>query len=169
MQNGKISDCFEPFIQLCKKFDLKITPQRCAIYKELTQAKTHPTADEMFQIVKKEFPNISYDTVNRTLLTFTKIGLVDVIPTKGGPRRFDPGMDEHHHFHCLDCGKIVDFCDNEFDRLGIPDHIQNNFMVYTKRVVLNGLCKKCWQKKELNNRNIAIQNKRIKTEGESSE
>ncbi len=169
MQNSNISYCFEPFIQLCKKFDLKITPQRCAIYKELIQAKNHPTADEMFHIVKMEFSNISYDTVNRTLLTFEEIGLVDVIPTKGGPRRFDPDMDKHHHFHCLDCGKIVDFSSDKFDNLEIPDHIQDDFMVYTKRVVLNGLCKKCWQKKELKDRNIAIQNKRIKTEGESSE
>lgn len=143
MQKQEKPDCLDPFIQLCKKFDLKITPQRCSIYKKLIQAKNHPTADEMFTIVKKEFPNISYDTVNRTLLTFADIGLVDVAPTKGGPRRFDPDMDSHHHFHCVRCGKIVDFYSDEFDNLGIPDFIQNDFTVYSKRVVLNGLCTKC--------------------------
>jgi len=154
MQKHEISDCLDPFIQVCKNFDLKITPQRCAIYKKLMRAKNHPTADEMFNIVKKEFPNISYDTVNRTLLTFAEIGLVDIIPTKGGPRRFDPDMDEHHHFHCLDCGKIVDFSSDEFDNLGIPDHIQDDFTVFTKRVVLNGLCKKCRKKRGLKDRII---------------
>ncbi len=156
MQNDKISDCLDRFIQHCKNFDLKITPQRCAIYKKLMQAKNHPTADEMFNIVKKDFPNISYDTVNRTLLTFAEIGLVDVIPTKGGPRRFDPHMDKHHHSHCLDCGKIVDFNSDEFDNLGIPDHIQDDFTVYTKRVVLNGVCNKCRRKKGFKNHHIAI-------------
>ena len=147
MQKQEISRCLDPFIQLCKKYDLKITPQRCAIYKELSKAKTHPTADEMFRIVKKEFPNISYDTVNRTLLTFVEIGLVDVIPTKGGPRRFDPDMENHHHFHCIQCGEIVDFYSDEFDKLGIPDRFQDGFKVYTKRVILNGVCEKCRKKK----------------------
>ncbi len=160
MQIDKIPDCLDPFIQICKKFDLKITPQRCAIYKKLMKAKNHPTADEMFKIVKKEFPNISYDTVNRTLLTFAEIGLVDVVPTKGGTRRFDPDMDKHHHFHCIHCGKIVDFYSDEFDNLGIPDHIKNDFTVYTKRVVLNGLCKQCRKKKGLKDRSIAIQNEK---------
>jgi Fur family peroxide stress response transcriptional regulator len=155
MQKDKIADCLDPFIQHCKKFDLKITPQRCAIYKKLMQAKNHPTADEMFNIVKKEFPNISCDTVHRTLLTFAEIGLVDVIPTKGGPRRFDPDMEKHHHFHCLDCGEIVDFSSDEFDNLRIPNHIQNDFTVFTKRVVLNGLCKQCRRKKGFKNHNIA--------------
>lgn len=159
MQNDKISNCLDRFIQHCKNFELKITPQRCAIYKELTQAKNHPTADEMFTIVKQEFPNISYDTVNRTLLTFAEIGLVDVVPTKGGPRRFDPDMDKHHHFHCVHCGEIVDFYSEKFDNLGIPDSIQNDFIVYSKRVVLNGLCSKCQKKRGHKGRSIAIQNK----------
>ncbi len=160
MQNDKLSDCLDQFIKHCKKFDLRITPQRCAIYKKLIKEENHPTAEEMFNIVRKEFPNISYDTVNRTLLTFAEIGLVDVVSTKGGPRRFDPDMDKHHHFHCIHCGKIVDFYSDEFDNLGIPDYFQDDFTVYTKRVVLNGLCKKCRKKKGLKDRNIAIQNKK---------
>jgi Fur family peroxide stress response transcriptional regulator len=152
MQKQKVADCLNPFVKLCKKFDLKITPQRCAIYRELTRAKNHPTADEMFTAVKEEFPNISYDTVNRTLLTFAEIGLVDVVSTKGGPRRFDPDMDSHHHFHCIHCGEIVDFISDEFDNLGIPDSIPSDFTVYSKRVVLNGLCKKCQRKKDQRSR-----------------
>lgn len=159
MQKEKMSDCLDPFIVLCKKFDLKITPQRCAIYKKLMNAKNHPTADEMFHIVKKEFPNISYDTVNRTLLTFAEIGLVDVVSTKGGPRRFDPDMDNHHHFFCIQCGEIIDFTSDEFDNLGIPDHIRKEFTVYTQRVVLNGVCNKCRKKKGFKDRNIAILDK----------
>ena len=162
MQKQEKRDGLDPFIELCKKFDLKITPQRCAIYKELARAKNHPTADQMFTIVRKKFPNISYDTVNRTLLTFAEIGLVDVVSTRGGPRRFDPDMDNHHHFHCIRCGKIVDFFSDEFDSLEIPDSLLNNFTVYSKRVVLNGICKKCQTKKGFEDRNFAIKNKKHK-------
>jgi Fur family peroxide stress response transcriptional regulator len=156
MQLEKNADCLDHFIEQCRNFDLKITPQRCAIYQKLMSAKNHPTADEMFRIVQKEFPNISYDTVNRTLLTFAEIGLVDVIPTKGGPRRFDPDLEKHHHFHCVQCGKIVDFVSAEFDKVGIPEHIRDEYKVFTKRVILNGLCKHCLKKKERMHRNTAI-------------
>ncbi len=159
MQKQKMSGYLDPFLELCKKFDLKITPQRCAIYKRLMQAKNHPTADQMFRVVKREFPNISFDTVNRTLMTFAEIGLVDVIPTEGGPRRFDPDLDKHHHFHCIHCGEIVDFTNEEFDNLGIPEHILEDFTVYSKRVVLNGVCPKCRKKKGFKDRNNAKQNK----------
>jgi Fur family peroxide stress response transcriptional regulator len=162
MQKIELSGCLDPFIELCKKFHLKVTPQRCAIYKNIIKAKTHPTADQMFHIVKKEFPNISYDTVNRTLLTFAEIGLVDVIPTKEGPRRFDPDMENHHHFHCVHCGGIVDFYSDDFDNIRIPNRIQDDFVVYTKTVVLNGVCDKCRKKKGFKNRNSAIQNNKIK-------
>jgi Fur family peroxide stress response transcriptional regulator len=160
MQKQKMADCLDPFIELCKKYDLKITPQRCAIYKELANAKSHPTADEMFAIVKKEFPNISYDTVNRTLMTFAEIGLIDVVPTKGGARRFDPDREKHHHFHCVRCGDILDFTSDVFDNLGIPEHIRKNFTVYSQRVVLNGVCPKCRSIKGSKNRRIADNKKK---------
>jgi Fe2+ or Zn2+ uptake regulation protein len=103
MQKQELSGCGDPFIELCKKFDLKITPQRCAIYKKLSQAKDH-----------------------------------------------------HHHFHCIHCGEIVDFYSDEFDNLSISNFVQDDFVVYTKTVVLNGICQKCRQKGGLRSRNVAI-------------
>ncbi len=148
MQQRSESDCIAQFVEHCKKYRLRITPQRCAVYKELLKSKKHPTADEMFQTVKKEFPNISYDTVNRTLLTFAEIGLVDVVSTKGGPRRFDPVMDNHHHFHCVNCGKIIDFYSEQYSNLQIPQNIKDDFTVFSQRVVLNGLCKQCRKRRD---------------------
>jgi len=148
MQKRNKSDCIAQFMERCKKCGLRITPQRCAVFKELLKSKKHPTADEMFQKVKQEFPNISYDTVNRTLLTFAEIGLVDVVSTKGGPRRFDPVMDNHHHFHCVNCGKIIDFYSEQYSNLQIPQNIKDDFTVFTQRVVLNGLCKQCRKRRD---------------------
>jgi Fur family peroxide stress response transcriptional regulator len=148
MQKRSEADSIAQFVEHCKKYGLRITPQRCAVYKELLKSKKHPTADEMFQTVKQEFPNISYDTVNRTLLTFAEIGLVDVVSTKGGPRRFDPVMDNHHHFHCVNCGKIIDFYSEQYSNLQIPKNIKDDFTVFTKRVVLNGLCKQCRKRRD---------------------
>ena len=71
------------------------------------------------------------------------IGIVDVVEGMGNPRRFDPNTEIHHHFHCIQCGEIVDFYNKQYDRLAIPKEIQRQFTVLKKRVVLNGICPQC--------------------------
>lgn len=83
------------------------------------------------------------DKVNRTILTFTEIGLVDVVETMGGPRRHDPDLIPHHHLLCMSCNDIINFRGIQYDQLPIPDQIQNKCAVYSKRVVFTGLCEKC--------------------------
>lgn len=146
MQNENDNDRLSLFIKRCKHHNLKVTPQRIAIYKKLIELKNHPSADAMFQTVRRDFPNISFDTVNRTLLTFAEIGIVDVIEGHGRQRRFDPDMSCHHHFHCVKCKEIIDFNSDEYDNLEIPENIKRKFMVLSKRVVLNGICDKCTEK-----------------------
>jgi Fur family transcriptional regulator, peroxide stress response regulator len=131
------------FIAKCKEHNLKITPQRTAIYNQLSRAKNHPSADIIFQKVKKLFPNISLDTVNRTLITFSEIGIVDVVEGHGNPRRFDPDKTSHHHFYCIRCGGITDIYNKEYDNLKTVEEIEQGFIVLSKRVVLNGICDKC--------------------------
>ena len=131
------------FVGTCRERGLKITPQRVAVYRALIESDQHPTADAMFQTVKEAYPHISFDTVNRTLLTFAEIGLVDVVETFGGAKRFDPDRDDHHHLHCVACGRIIDFTHDDYHRLEVPEAIATRFKVISKRVVLKGLCDKC--------------------------
>ena len=133
------------FKQICREHHLKITPQRVAIYNELLKSDTHPTTDAIYQIVKREYPNISFDTVNRTLLTFAETGIVDVVETFGGAKRFDPNVTNHHHMHCTQCGKVFDFYSRAYDNLKVPEELHAQFQVTSKRVVLKGVCKECRQ------------------------
>ena len=133
----------ETFHQKCKEGNLKITPQRAAIYETLVNDKGHPSADVVFQRIRKKIPNISFDTVNRTLLSFADIGLLKIVEGFGRPKRFDPDMESHHHFQCIKCNKIIDFCDKTFDALEIPKDIKNRFTVTGKKVVLEGICDSC--------------------------
>jgi Fur family peroxide stress response transcriptional regulator len=143
MQGAGENILLEEFIDKCRAHNLKVTPQRMAIYRKLLDSTAHPTVDAMFQTVKKEFPNISYDTVSRTLLTFADIGIVDLVEVYGGAKRFDPNLTNHHHLHCVSCGKILDFHNDEFNDLEIPNHVHQGFRVLTSRVVLKGICDKC--------------------------
>jgi len=131
------------FATTCKAHHLKVTPQRVAIYRELIGYTAHPTVDDMYQIIKNEFPNISYDTVSRTMLTFAEIGIVDLVEVYGGAKRFDPNVSDHHHLHCVACGEIVDFHNDPYNDLSIPEEFRQKFRVISSRVVLKGICEQC--------------------------
>jgi transcriptional regulator len=62
-------EMIERFYKKAKEHGLKITPQRTAIYRELLKAKDHPSANIIYREIVKKIPDISFDTVNRTLLT----------------------------------------------------------------------------------------------------
>ena len=143
MQKNNPADKTQEFLKICQEHHLKVTPQRVAIYQELLNSNTHPTTDAIYQFVKREYPNISFDTVNRTLLTFVEIGIVDVVEIFGGAKRFDPIVTNHHHLHCTQCGKVLDFYSQDYDNLEVPGGVCEQFQVLSKRVVLKGICKEC--------------------------
>ncbi len=134
---------FKKFEEICRQHNMKITPQRVAIYKALLNSREHPSAVTIHEQIKKMFPNVSLDTVNRTLLTFSEIGLVQIVEGRGDPKRFDPNLQPHHHFRCVKCGEISDFYSDEFDALRIPDQVQQKFVITAKRVLLEGICENC--------------------------
>jgi Fur family peroxide stress response transcriptional regulator len=126
-----------------RKKGLKVTPQREVVYDELLRSGTHPTAEQLHSKVKKRLPNVSMDTVYRTLLTLVEIGLAAVVEGDGSPRRYDPETKAHHHVHCVKCGAIKDFLSSEFDALETPKDIRKSFEVLGKRVVISGICSRC--------------------------
>jgi Fur family peroxide stress response transcriptional regulator len=146
MHQGEPNDHIDEFIDRCRRYRLKITPQRIAIFRELLHSDSHPTADAVHRGVVAQHPSISFDTVNRTLATFVKIGIVDVVEGFGGAKRFDTDVSGHHHLHCILCGRIFDFKNAAYDSLAVPEKIEKQFQVVGKRVVLKGICKDCRSK-----------------------
>ncbi len=135
------------FREKCRENNLKVTPQRVIIYEELLKSKDHPNAEVLFERVKKIFPDISLDTVNRALLTFSQIGIVNIVEGNGEPRRFDPDIENHHHFRCVKCNTIIDFDYKLYDNIEVPEKIDKKFTVLNKKVLLQGYCNKCRNKK----------------------
>jgi Fur family peroxide stress response transcriptional regulator len=133
----------DTFRRKAKESGLKITPQRTAIFQELLKAKDHPTADDIYKKIVKKIPNISFDTVNRTLSTFATIGLTKVVEGYGQAKRYDPDMGAHHHFRCVRCACIIDFHNKDYDDITVPAEINERFTVTSKKVLLEGLCGTC--------------------------
>ena len=131
------------FEDRCRQNGLKVTPQRVAVYKALIATDTHPTAEEVHRMVRRDISSISLDTVNRTLLTLAEIGAAFQVEGTGQRRRFDGGMEDHQHFRCIKCGKIVDFHYEPFDNIEIPAHLKGQFKIMRKTVYLEGTCETC--------------------------
>ncbi|MFW5769552.1 MAG: Fur family transcriptional regulator [Spirochaetota bacterium] len=131
---------------ILRERDLKVTPQRIAVFAALHGLTTHPSADEVYHTVVEEYPNISFDTVNRTLRTFAEIGLLEIIETPEGVRRYDTQLQPHHHIHCIHCGRIIDFENPDFDTLSVPDDLANRYRISKLRVSLQGMCPECQTK-----------------------
>ncbi|MBN1594440.1 transcriptional repressor [candidate division FCPU426 bacterium] len=122
---------------------MRITPQRTTVYAALTEADDHPTAEAVYKRVRKKMPNISYDTVNRTLLSFVEIGVLKMVQSRGSAKRFDPELEQHHHFQCLKCNRIIDFKYENYNQLKLPPHLPKGTRVLDKKVVLEGICENC--------------------------
>ena len=142
-KNMEIKAKLRGFEDRCRKNGLKITPQRVAVYKALIGTDTHPTAEEVHKMVRRDISNISLDTVNRTLLTLAGIGAAFQVEGTGQPRRYDGGLEDHQHFRCIKCGNIIDFHYEPFDNIAIPTHLQGRFQIMRKTVYLEGICGNC--------------------------
>jgi Fur family peroxide stress response transcriptional regulator len=134
------------FTELCKKNGLRVTPQRIEIYKELIKTDEHPSAETLYEKVRQTFPNISFDTVNRTLLTLSEIGAAFIVEGSGDVRRFDGDTEKHQHIKCLKCKRIVDFHHKPFDIIKLPASLGKKFKILKKAVYLEGICDMCEQK-----------------------
>lgn len=142
MQMEQMEEKLAQFVQRCRQAGLKITPQRIAVYKALVSTTSHPTAEEVLQMVRNELPNISLDTVNRTLITLAEIGAAFVVEGSGQPRRYDGGLENHQHFRCLKCGKIFDFVCPDYEHIAVPAEF-SDCRILRKTVYLEGFCKEC--------------------------
>jgi len=141
--SNKVKAKIETFRVRCRAAGLKVTPQRIAVYKELINTDEHPSAEKLYQKIKKALPNISLDTVNRTLLTLDEIGAAFIVEGSGDPKRFDGNIETHQHFKCTKCRKIFDFHHKPFDNIKVPASIKRKFTILRKTVYLEGICNFC--------------------------
>jgi Fur family peroxide stress response transcriptional regulator len=147
---SRVSDkkeLLEKFREKCRRNNVSLTPQRVSIYSILTESYIHPTAEDIFNRIRETFPDISIDTVYRTLGIFSQMGIIDVVEGYGEAKRYDPDTEPHHHFRCKRCNEIVDFHETSYNKLKVPAAIKKKYSVTNIKVVIEGLCEKCKHKK----------------------
>jgi Fe2+ or Zn2+ uptake regulation protein len=93
---------------------IKMTRQRHAILDVLRATTKHPTADEVFQTVRKAMPRISLGTVYRNLDLMAESGVILRLPAgKDGRRHYDGNSKPHLHVRCVGCGRMDDIEEEE--------------------------------------------------------
>lgn len=144
----KDAEAYELFEKTAREHGLKVTPQRAAVYGELSRAGDHPSTNTVYKRVRRVIPNISFDTVYRTLLTFSEKGIISVVEGTGEEARFEPNVETHHHFRCIKCREITDFADDSLADIEAPPEIREKFKVLKIRAVLDGICGACLEKQK---------------------
>lgn len=122
---------------------IKYSRQREAIKSFLMTRKDHPTADVVYENVRKEFPNISLGTVYRNLTLLSDMGELLRLRVGDGMDHFDADTSPHYHFICQDCGRVIDL---DMDSLEAIDNIAGaNFGGQIKGHVtyFYGSCENC--------------------------
>ena len=86
----------------------RMTHQRQVILEETNKDQTHPTADEIYERVRKKLPRISMGTVYRNLEILSSCGIIHRLEPGLPQMRFDCNTRDHYHITCVQCGKIED-------------------------------------------------------------
>ncbi len=131
------------FIHECKDRGLNVTYPRLAIYKILLQFDGHPSAEDIYQEVKREYPNISLATVYKTMEMLAEQNLISKVTQLHDIVRYDCNNGVHHHFVCIKCKRIVDVEDEALNNIIIPKEINKNFKILKYQVQFDGICRDC--------------------------
>lgn len=120
----------------------RLTSQKKIVLEYLKNVKTHPSAEEIYNKVKKKLPQISLATVYRILNNSKEKG--EIIEVSCKVSHFDGDISPHIHFICEKCGKIFDI----FEKVNLPKKEKIKVgEIKNYQVCLYGLCKKCLPKK----------------------
>lgn len=141
-----LTTLLDEFVEACRAAGLRVTHQRLEIFRELLRSHDHPSADMLYQRLRKRIPTLSLDTLYRTLSTLEKANLVTRLSTPSGVGRFEPNYQPlHHHFICKRCGCIMDVGTRRPERLVDALAVPEDCVVESARVELRGLCGACHQ------------------------
>ncbi|GBC83399.1 Peroxide operon regulator [bacterium HR10] len=135
------------FVEHCRARGLSVTPQRLAIYHALITSMRHPSAEDIYKRIRRQYPTISLATVYKTLETLEQEGLISKVTPLHETARYDANRTRHHHLICVKCHAIEDFSTEALEQLQLPREVVGDWRVLDYTVQVLGVCREC-QKRE---------------------
>jgi len=121
----------------------RMTHQRQVILDEIRKVKTHPTADEVYEMVRKRLPRISLGTVYRNLEILSARGLIQRIGPASQQMRFDGDTKDHYHLRCVSCGRVEDAPMISVGDLEGAVRNRSDYSIMGHRLEFVGICPAC--------------------------
>jgi len=143
MSRKKPATGIDPIVAACRRAGFRLTHQRLEILAELAGSTDHPSAETLYQRLRKRIPTLSLDTVYRTLATFNHCGLVQKVETSESQARFEAVHEHHHHLICRHCHGIVDFTWPSIDQVVLPEAARDWGRIESRNLVISGICRNC--------------------------
>lgn len=122
---------------------MRLTTQRQIILEELLMVSSHPTANEVYDMVRKRLPRIGLGTVYRNLELMAETGMILKLEVGGTKKRFDATIKPHYHVRCMDCGKVDDI------HIAVQQEINDkaaqacHYQILGHHIEFTGLCHTC--------------------------
>lgn len=132
--------------KIVKQKGLKYTEQREIVLSVLLDAEDHLTAEEVYNEIKKEYTesNIGIATVYRALSFLEEVDLITSIAFGTDGKKYESNSKSHHdHLICTNCGKIIEFMDDEIEKRQDKIAKKNKFKITSHSMQLYGTCEAC--------------------------
>jgi Fur family ferric uptake transcriptional regulator len=130
-----------------------MTRQRRVIIEVLRRLDSHPTADELYGLVRRRIPHVSLGTIYRNLDALAEAGVIRKLELGGTQKRFDGNLEEHHHVRCTGCGNVADVHVETGCDMSYPVLDASGYQITGQKVEFSGLCPEC-QRKDRSAKNI---------------
>jgi Fur family transcriptional regulator, peroxide stress response regulator len=141
MNSSRKSDA--EIIETLRKKGYKATPQRIAICQFVLHSRDHPSAQRVYDEVKKVHPTVSLATVYKTLQILKEHGLVQELDLPESQARFDSYVEPHINLICTRCGNIQDYDDKAAREMVERVTAKAKFTRTGQRLDIYGVCKTC--------------------------
>ena len=126
----------------------RFSRQRQMVLDVVKNRTKHPTADKVYEILKKDHPEISLGTVYRNLNLLSEMGEISRVETSSVKDHFDGNQHPHAHFVCRKCGGVFDLNLDISQLLQSAKGVEGSFRVEDCKVLVQGVCEDCLKKEE---------------------
>lgn len=144
----KIRKLSEDLKAKLKEKGYKLTTQRKAIIDVfLKDQNNHLSPEEIYDVVRNDYPDIGLATVYRTLQLLEQLNIIYKVNFDDGCSRYELNLDsedhQHHHLICIGCGKVKEVKIDLLDSLEAQIEKEGEFKVVDHNVKFFGYCKDC--------------------------
>lgn len=120
-----------------------LTSQRRAVLEALEESSGHPSAEDVYLLVKKRNPRVALGTVYQALSVLEEVGVIESKRWSESPTRYDVNTDPHTDIRCVRCGAVDEVPGVEYGGLEEAVHANTPYRVTSVSLMIEGLCPEC--------------------------